>query len=85
MGEKAPRALSIVDVFSRLPWQGYAASTVAPDVCLLALVVVPAPLVAMHGDVQSDSTLATTPGELTGVEQASPSPRCDEPAQLSHV
>ncbi len=54
--------LSIVGWFSPLPSLGYAASSVVPVACHLALEAVRAPLVVMCGDPQSDSRLATIPG-----------------------
>ncbi len=84
-GKRAPRVPSIVGWFSLLPELRYDADSVAPPGCHLALVAARAPLAVIGEDVQHESTLATTPGELTGVGQASPSPRFDVPAQLSHV
>ena len=72
MGERAPRAPSIVDVFSLLPSLAYAGGIVAPDVCPLVLVAVRVPLAALHGDVQSDSRLATTRDGRAGVGTAVP-------------
>jgi hypothetical protein len=84
MGKKAPRAPSIVASFSPQPWLESAGDSVAPDACHLALGAVRMPLVAMREDGQNDSSRATTPGELTDVGTAAPSPRCGEPAQLRH-
>jgi hypothetical protein len=54
-GNRAPPALSIVDSFFPLLWQGYAVGSIVPSACHLVLAVSRAPLVAMHGDAQSDS------------------------------
>ena len=43
MGTRAPNAPSIIDGFSRLPWQGFAADSVAPPACHLARVAARAP------------------------------------------
>ena len=48
-------ALSIVGWFSRLPWLEYAAGSVVPPVCPLALVAAGAPLGVSGEDAQSDS------------------------------
>ncbi len=58
---RALPALSIVGWCFPLPWLGYAVGSVAPSACHLALVAARAPLVAMHGDAQSDTRLATIP------------------------
>ena len=83
-GKRAPRVLSIVGWFCQLPLREFGADSVVPPVCHRAHAAVRAPLVVIGVDAQNGSTLATTPGELTGVGTAAPSPRCDEPAQLSH-
>ena len=83
-GTRAPRTLSIVDVFCLRPWLGYAGDSVAPDVCHLALVAARALLAAIREGAQNGSRHATIRGELTGVGTAAPLPRCDELAQLSH-
>jgi len=63
---------SIVGWFFPLPWLGYVAGSVASLACHLALVAARAPLVALHGDAQNDSRLATTPDALGGVVTAEP-------------
>jgi len=85
MGMKAPRAPSIVDSFFPLPELWYAGGLVALVACHIVLVATRGPLGAMHGDAQSDSRLATIPGELPGVETAALWPRYGEPARLFHV
>src|SRR5947209_2935621 len=77
-------APSIVGSFFLLPWLGYAADSVVPNVYPLVLVAAQVPLAARHEDVQNDNRRTTTPGELTDVGTAAPSPRCDEPTRLSH-
>ncbi len=83
-GKRAPRAPSIVGWFCQLPWQGFVGGLVAPPACLLALVAKPAPPGVMREGARNDQRLATIPDELTGVEQASLSPRCDEPVLPPH-
>ena len=83
-GEQSTSRVSIVGWFFPLPWLGYAGGLAAPSACHLALVVAPAPLVAMHGDAQSVSLLATIPGELRVVEPGGPWPRCDAPMLPLH-
>src|SRR5215467_9220465 len=75
-GTRAPPEPSIVGWFCRLPEPSSGVGSVAPGVCLLALVTARASLAARHGDVQSDSRRATTRERLTGVKTAAPSPRC---------
>ena len=70
MGMRAPRASSIVDVFSLQPSLVSVAGSVAPEDCHLALVAARALLAAIREDAQNDNTLATIPDELTGVETA---------------
>ena len=77
-------ALSIVGWFFPLPWLGYAASSVAPLACHLALAAVGAPLVALREDAQNDSRLATIAGGQAVVESVVPWPRCDVPALPLH-
>ena len=84
-GKRAPRVPSIVGWFSLLPELPSDAESVAPPGCHLALVAARAPLAVIGEDAQHVSQLATTPGELTGVGQAWPSPKFDVPASLSHV
>jgi len=84
MGKRAPPSLSIVGSFFPLPWLAYAAGTVAPDVCHLALVAAPAPLVVIREDAQRDSRLATIPGGLRGVELDGMWPRCGVREQQPH-
>ncbi|SRR6266849_91331 len=60
-GTRAPRLPSIVDGFSRLPWLVFAADSVVPEDCHLALVAARAPPAALCADAQNDSRLATTP------------------------
>jgi len=83
-GRRAPRAPTIVGWFCQMPWLGYTGDSVAPPICPLARAAARALLAVIGVDAQNDSRLATTPSELTGVGTAVPSPRCDEPAQLSH-
>src|SRR6266849_4037813 len=77
-------ALSIVGWFSPLPSLVYAASNAVPPACHLALAAARAPLVAMHGDAQSDNRLATIPSGLRVVELAGPWPRCGVPVLPPH-
>src|SRR5215467_12142795 len=83
-GKRAPRASSIVDAFCPLPELSFAADSVAPDVCLLALVGGRAPRVARHGDVRDDNRLATTRVGPASVETAVPWPRSGWPALPPH-
>jgi hypothetical protein len=66
-GERGPRAPSIVDVLSRLPWQGFVAGSVASPGCPLALVAARVPLAVLGEDAQRDNTLATTRDGPEGV------------------
>src|SRR6266567_5531247 len=84
MGTRAPHMLSIVDGFSQQPSLEFAAGSVAPIICLLALARARASPAASGEDAQSGNRRATTPDERAGAETAVPSPRCDEPAPLSH-
>ena len=77
--------LSIVESFSPLPSLEYAGDSVVPEVCHLALGAVRMPLVAMRGDAQSDSRLATTRDGPRGVETAVLWPRYGEPELQPHV
>jgi hypothetical protein len=79
-GKRAPHAPSIVEWFSLRPWLVSVANSVAPPTCPLALVAARALRAAIGEDAQNGSTLATIPGELTGVGTAEPWPRCDEEA-----
>ena len=72
MGKRAPHVPSIAGWFCRLPWLVFAASSVAPEVCPLALEAAPAPFVVIGGDARNDSTHATTPCEPAGVETTEP-------------
>src|SRR6266567_9578629 len=81
MGTRAPRARSIVGSFSPLPWLEYAAGSVLPPTCHLALVASRALPVTMYGAVQNDSRRATTRDEPGVIKQAEPSLRFGEPAQ----
>ncbi len=69
-GERAPRALSIVDGFCRLPSLEFAAGSVEPAGCPLVLVAGPVPLAVLHGDAQNGSRRATTPDGRAGVGTA---------------
>jgi hypothetical protein len=92
LGRMAPAAkdnrallvLSTVGWFFPLPSLGYTVGNVARLAYHLALVASRVPLVVMHGDVQSDSMLATIPGGLRGVELAGLWPRCDVLALPRH-
>src|SRR5215471_6812698 len=75
-GKRAPRKLSIVDVFSQLPSQGSVAGSVVPPICHRALVAARTPLAVSGEDARNDSTHATTPREPAGVGTAEPLPRC---------
>ena len=75
---------SIVGWCCRLPWLAYAAGSVVPPVCHLALVAAGAPLAVSGEDAQSDSRLATTRGGPAGVRPVGKSPRYDETARLLH-
>jgi hypothetical protein len=85
MGMRAPRAPSIVDVFSLLPSLVSVAGSVAPEDCHLALVAARALLAAIREGAQNDNTLATIPDELTGVETAVRWPRYGGPELPPHV
>src|SRR5260370_36203415 len=85
MDTRAPRALSNVCWFYQRPSQGSVVGSVAPPGCHLAPVVVRAPLAVTDEGAQSDNRLATTRDELEAVRSAELSPRCDEPARLSHA
>jgi hypothetical protein len=76
---------SIVGWFCRLPSPAYAAGSVVPPICYLALVAARAPLAALREDAQNDSTLATTPDGPEVVRTAGLSPTCDELVPLFHV
>ncbi len=76
--------LSIVGSFSPLPSLEYAGDSVVPEVCHLALGAVRAPLVAMRGDAQNDSRLATIPSGLGAVKLAELWPRCGVPELPLH-
>ena len=71
-GKRASRTPSIVGWFCQRPWLGYAADSVAPPACHLALVAARAQHGVIREDAQNDSRHATTPGELTGVGTAEP-------------
>jgi hypothetical protein len=77
--------LSTVGWFSPLPLLGYAGDNVVPDVCPLVLVAARVPLAVLHGDEQSDSTLATIPGGPAGVGTAEPWPTCGVRELPPHV
>src|SRR5262245_36481938 len=82
--ERAPRVSSIAGWFSRLPWLGSAADSVAPDACPLVRAAAQASPAVLREDAQSDNTRATTPDEPATVEPVETWPRCGVPAQLSH-
>jgi hypothetical protein len=67
--------LSTVGWFSLLPWLGYAAGSVALPACSLALAAARTQPVAIRGDAQNDSKLATTRGGPRVVETAVRWPR----------
>jgi hypothetical protein len=81
---RAHPALSIVGWFSPQPALPYAAGSIAPTACHLALVAARAPLVAKHGDAQNDNKLATIPNEPGVAELVGLWPRCDVPALPPH-
>ena len=85
MGERAPRAPSIVGWFCRLPWLVSVAGSVAAEDCPLAHEAAQAPLAARHADAQSVSPRATIPDGRAAVGSAEPLPRCDELGRLFHV
>src|SRR5215467_9160086 len=79
VGKRAPRKPSIAYVFCRLPELPFAADSVAPDVCLLALAGAQALPAAMHADVQNGSKLSTTRGGPASVGTAVRWPRSGGP------
>ncbi|SRR6266567_2995892 len=79
------RAPSIVGRFSPLPWLGYAADSVVPEDCHLALVAARAPLGAIREGAQSDNRRATTRDGPAGVETAVRWPRYGGPELPPHV
>src|SRR5215472_10003540 len=83
-GKRAPRKPSIVDGFCRRPSLAFAAGTVAPPACNLALVAAQAPLAVLCGDARNDSRRATTPDRQATAGIAAMSPRYDAPARLCH-
>src|SRR5215469_5462605 len=74
-GRRAPRALSIVEWFFPLPWQGSGAGSAAPDGCPLALVAAQASRAAIRWGAQNDNRRATIPDWPAAVGTAAPSPR----------
>jgi hypothetical protein len=82
MDMRAPRAPSIVGWFCRLPSLAYAAGSVAPPVCYLALVAARAPLGVIREEAQSDNRLATIAGEPGAVRPVGKWPRFEEPEPL---
>jgi hypothetical protein len=83
--DKGLPALSIVGSFFPLPSLECVDGSVAPRVCPLVLAAARAPLGVIREDAQSDSSLATTPGEPAAVELVGKWPRFDEPMLLFHV
>src|SRR5213080_3687935 len=81
-GKRAPRVSSIVGWFSRLPWLGYDADSVAPPICHRARAAARALFVGTREDAQNDSRLATTRGGSEAVRPVGKSPRFDGPEQL---
>src|SRR5260370_36304837 len=81
---RALPARSIDGWFSPLPWLGYAGGLVVPSACHLVLVVVRAPAVAMRGDAQNESKLATIPDGPEVVGRALLWPMCDVPELPPH-
>jgi len=57
MGKRAPRMLSIVDVFYRLPSPEFAADSVAPPACPLARAAERALFVGMREDAQMGTAI----------------------------
>jgi hypothetical protein len=84
-GRRAPRMLSIVDGFCRLPSPVCAVDSAVPPIGLLVLAAAPVPLAVRHEGGRNGSRRATTLDGPTGVETAAPLPRCDERARLPHV
>jgi len=72
MGKRAPPAPSIVGWFFLLPSMEYAAGSVAPEVCHLALAAARGPPGARHGAALNDNKLATIPSEQAAVGLAGP-------------
>jgi hypothetical protein len=85
MGMRVPRAPSIVDVFSRLPWLVYAVGSVELEVCHLVLAAAGALLAVIREDAQNDNTLATTQDGPAAVRPVGKWPRCGEPELPPHV
>src|SRR5258708_37039906 len=85
MGERAPRASSIVDGSCRLPSSESVADSVAPSGCSLALVAARVPLAVSGEDAQSGNRLATIPAVPAGVGTVDPSPgaACERWAAMS--
>ncbi len=79
------RVLTTVGGFCQLPSLECVAGSVAPRVCPLVLAAARAPLGVIREDAQSDSSLATIPGEPAAVELVGKWPRFDEPMPLFHV
>src|SRR6266699_5144951 len=83
-GKRVPRKPSIVDGFCRLPSPEFAAGSVAPPACHLALSAARALLAALCGDAQNDSKRATIPRERADVGSAELWPRCGGPQRRCH-
>src|SRR5215471_9752109 len=62
-GKRAPRKLSIVDVFSQLPSQGSVAGSVVPPICHRALVAARAPL-AVSGEDATSVVIGSPPFQV---------------------
>jgi len=75
MGTRALRAPSTVGWFCWLPELSSGAESVAPNVCLLALVAAREPRAASGEDAQNGSTRATIPDCPAAVRNAEPLPR----------
>src|SRR5215467_16388498 len=72
-GRRAPRALSIVEWFFLLPWQGFGAGSAVPDVCLFVLAATQASPAALPGGAQHENKRATIPDWPAAVGTAVPS------------
>jgi len=82
---RALRAPSIVEWFCLMPELPYAAGSVAPPACPLALAAARALSVVMRGGARNESKRATIPSEPAVVEPAGPWPRCGVPEPPRHV